>query len=132
LGGFNGNKTMNEEEQHILQKELAQFLITKVFNCPTSDDLIQMKPAQMLPIPKKATWIYKRKQISEGDIQTLKAQANTFLNSKLWEVLKGSLQYQSYNRGFIKSQTESDQIAGKLIGFIVNEIEGTLNKIIEN
>jgi hypothetical protein len=110
---------MNTEEQSILQKNLSQFLIKDVFNTIESDDILR-------------DWNYKGKQLTDIQIANLKSQAKTFYDSMLWKILKSELIWQGQQQGFVKSQTEADQIAGKLLIFLTNEIDKKLQSIIKN
>lgn len=110
---------MNTSEQNILQKNLSQFLIKDVFNAIEEEDILR-------------DWNYKGSKLTDVQIANLRSQAKSFGDSMLWKILKNELLWQGQQRGFVKSQTEADQIAGKLLIFLTNEIDKKLQSMIKN
>lgn len=105
------------EEQIVLQRKL-QNLLVEVFNIPTQDDLLQISTPSL--------WKYKGNELPEANIKELKAQADKFLNSELYKILKGAILHDAGQRALNKSQTESDLIAAKIEVYLLNLIETTL------
>lgn len=115
---------MENNEQHILQKHLSRFLIEDVFNVVSHEDVLKVISLNV--------WQYQGKQLQEGEVKLLKAQAGQFRESKLWKILKDELVYLAHQKGYVKSQTESDQIAGKMMEYITNVIDTRLKQMIDN
>lgn len=115
---------MPNQEQHILQKHLSQFLIKEVFNTITEEDILKIKATNV--------WEHKGKKLSEGQIQALKQQAKNLLESPLWLILKAELLWLAHDRGYVKSKTESDQIAGKMLEYLTDVLESKLKNMIES
>jgi hypothetical protein len=105
------------EEQAILQRRL-QHLLIDVFNIPTQDDL--------LLISSPTRWTYKGTELPEANILELKNQADKFLNSELYKVIKTAILHDAGQRAVNKSQTESDLIAAKIEVYMLNLIETML------
>jgi hypothetical protein len=110
---------MKNEEQLILQRHLSRFLVKETFNCIEAEDILR-------------DWKFKGEELSPAQINTLKSQAKTFKESVLWKVLKNELLWQGQQAGFVKSKTEADMIAGKLLIFMMNEIDAKLDSIVKN
>lgn len=108
-------------EQKILQKHLARFLITDVFNTVTEDDILRIKSLN--------TWEHKGKELTEGQVKALRSEAEMFSKSGLWKILKSELLWLAHQSGYVKSKTEEDQVAAKLLEYLVDVIDTKLNKM---
>ena len=115
---------MNGEEQHILQKHLARFLIKDVFNTVSTKDILRIERSNN-PL-KPDIWHYKGNQLQKAQTELLKTQAKSFSESELWNILKNELRYQAAQRGLVASKTEADQIASKLLIYITDVIDSKL------
>ena len=111
------------DEQKILQKHLAQFLVGPVFNTVTKDDILRIKAHNV--------WEHKGVLLNEGQVKALKNEAAAFYNSALWKTLKSELQYQAYQSGYVKSKTESDQISAKVLEYLVKVVDDRLREMTE-
>lgn len=107
-----------EKEQEILQKHLARFIIEDIFNTITKEDILQMKAP--------GVWTWKGNPLPAETIVALKEQATSFSNGMLWKILKSELLYLAQQRGLVKSKTEADLIASKLIIQLTQEIDKKL------
>jgi hypothetical protein len=59
-------------------------------------------------------WTIRGKIVPDGIKNNLISEAQTFVNSKLWIVLKDDLKYRANQTMFEKSKTPEDMITGKL------------------
>lgn len=115
------------DEQHILQKHLARFLVKEVFNTVSEDDLLRIERSKN---PMKAdVWHYKGKVLPQVQAETLKSQAKGLQDSLLWEIIKKELYWHVQQKGLAKSQTEADLIASKVMMYIVDVIDSKLNSM---
>lgn len=112
---------MNEQE--VLQKNLAQFLIKDVFNTITDEDILKIRGVNV--------WEHKGRLLTEGQVKALKNEAGSFRESGLWKILKAELIYLAHDTGYRKSKTEADQIAGKLLEYLTDVIDTKLRKLSE-
>lgn len=105
-------------EQKILQKHLAQFLISDVFNTITEDDILKVKATNV--------WEHKGKLLTEGQVKALQNEATSFRESGLWKILKAELLWLAHKNGYVKSKTEADQIAGKMLEYLCDVVDTKL------
>lgn len=101
-------------DKHLVLTEAVKDL----FNTISADDILT---------EKGSTWLFKGKEIPGPVVQVLTDQASAFKQSKLWEILKTDIQYQSNKKTFLTSQTEVDLIAGKLYLYVLDSIESRLS-----
>lgn len=112
---------IEKTEQEVLQKHLAQFLIKEVFNTISEDDILRIKAPNV--------WTHKGKSLTEGQVKMLRGEAESFKESGLWKILKAELLYLAHQSGYVKSKTEADQVAAKLLEYLVDIIQSKLDKM---
>lgn len=111
---------MSQDEQHVLQKELSDFLIKDVFNTITEEDI--------LTITDKNEWWYRGKRLDQERVTQLKEASIKFLDSALWRFLYSELQYNAVLKT-ASSKTEADMIAAKQMVHIMTVMRGLLEKM---
>jgi hypothetical protein len=116
---------MNGDEQHILQKHLAQFLIQEVFNTVSEKDLLKI--TKFDNPTKSDIWHYQGNELPTANIQMLQTQARSLKESELWKILRNELRWHAEQRGLVKSKTESDLIASKMMLYIIDVIDSKLD-----
>jgi hypothetical protein len=109
---------METTEQKILQKNLAQFLVYDVFNTITEEDILKIKATNV--------WEHKGKLLTEGQVKALQVEAAAFKDSGLWKILKAELRWIAHQTGYVKSKTEADQVAGKLLEYLTDVVDSKL------
>lgn len=114
---------LESTEQQILQKHLAQFIITEVFNTVTEEDILKIKAPNV--------WVHKGKELTDGQVNALKSEASAFKESGLWKILKAELLWIAHTSGYVKSKTEADQIAGKMLEYLTGIIDTKLRQMSE-
>lgn len=114
---------LENTEQKILQKHLAQFLISEVFNTITEDDILKIKATNV--------WEHKGKELTAGQVKALQNEAQSFRESGLWKILKSELLWLAHQNGYVKSKTEADQIAGKMLEYLTDVIDSKLKRMCE-
>lgn len=114
---------MDTNEQTILQKNLARFIIDEVFNLPDEKDILTIHTPQK--------WVYKDRELMEAEIAQLRGQAERLLESELWKVIKNGIRQDAISRGVLKSKTEGDQIGSKIELYIVQLIENLLKHMVQ-
>lgn len=112
---------MPEHEQHILQKHLARFLVSEVFNLPESDDFLR--------IVSPNEWYYKGNALTKPQIEGLRQSAIDFHDSPLFNAIFGELRRDAVDRCVTKSKTESDLIAAKVQLHVVDLVEKKLRSM---
>lgn len=108
---------MDNIEQQILQKHL-QYVLCDVFNLPVADDLLK--------ISTPTVWHYKGNEVPTANIIELRGQAQKFLDSELWKIIKGAMLHDAQHRALNLSKTENDLIGAKMEIYLLNQIETVL------
>ena len=111
---------MNEVDKQILRRNLIPFLVNEIFNTVTEEDILRINGK---------VWTYKGNDLSEAQMKVYQAEAQKFLKSKLWELLRNELRWQSQKRLLEKAQSEYDIIACKLLSYLTDVIESKLKKM---
>lgn len=118
---------MDKNETHILQKHLARFLIDDVFNTITEDDVLRIERSGT---PTKAdVWHYKGAALTQAQVNLLKKQSASFVESELWKILNSELRWHALQKGLVKSQTAEDIIASKVLVYLVDVIDSKLKSM---
>lgn len=114
---------MDRTEQKVLQKNLARFLIDETFNTVTEGDILKVVALNV--------WEHKGKRLTEGQVKALKAEAQALRSSGLWQILKAELLWLAHRQGYVKSKTEEDQIAGKMLEYLTDVLDTKLKVMSE-
>jgi len=114
---------MNEAEKKILQSNLARFLVADVFNTITDEDILRIKAPNV--------WEYKGKELNEGQVKALRAEAEIISKTKLWGMLKDEITWYAQKNTLEKGKTESDLVAGKLLIYFKDILDSRLKKMLE-
>lgn len=109
------------EDQLILQKHLAQFLVKDVFNTITEDDILKIVGTNL--------WSHKGNKYTPDQVRALRAEASAFKSSGLWRVLRAELLWKA-QEGYKKSKGEADLVAVKVLELLVETIDKKLEKMI--
>lgn len=101
---------MTQDEQHVLQKHLADFLQKDVFNSITAEDV--------LTIDQTGKWWYRGKQLPQERVEQLRDSADKLLESPIWTFIYNELQAQSQLKAS-GAKTEADLVASKVMKDII-------------
>lgn len=118
---------MDKNETHILQKHLARFIISDVFNTISEDDILHIERSGTPTKPD--VWHYKGNALTQAQVNLLKKQAETFAQSEMWNILKAELRWHAHEKGLVKSQTAEDQIASKVLLYLIDVIDSKLKSM---
>lgn len=111
---------MDRSEQEILQRRMAQFLVSEVFNTVSEEDVLRaVGPDQ---------WSHKGRILSSGEIELLKKEAKQFGKMKLPEILGAELRWHAKDK-LNKATTENDIIVAKLLSYFVDLLYNKIKKI---
>lgn len=114
---------MEVVEQRILQKNLAQFLVSEVFNTISDDDILK--------ITAPNTWQHKGHDLTADQVNALRSEAQAIQGTVLWKMLMDEITWHAQKRTLEKSQTEADLIACKLLVYFRDILQSRLQKMIE-
>lgn len=118
---------MDTNERHILQKHLARFLIADVFNTISESDVLRIERSGN---PTKSdVWHYKGEALTQAQVELLKKQATSFIDSELWRILSTELRYLALQRGLVKSQTAEDILSSKVLLYLTDVVDSKLRSM---
>lgn len=114
---------LNQSEQQILQKNLAQFLVKEVFATISKEDLLEIRGPNV--------WFNKGRQLTPEEINSLKAEAKLFKEGKLWKLISETLLYHAQKSGLEKARTENDLISAKMLIYLTDIIKTVVSEIVK-
>ena len=117
----------NVAEKNILQRNLIKFIIGDVFNLITEDDVLRINVNEK----GEKVWFYKGVVLSKEQIKKLRIQAESFLKSDLWKILKDELMYNAQANTLNKGVVEADLLSGKMLMYLIEVIENRLYKMLK-
>jgi len=122
-------------EKNILQRNLAKFIISDVFNLITEDDVLRINIEKQILSngreQEKKTWLHKGKELSPEQVKVLRVEAQSFLKSNLWQILRNELLYHAQTNTLNKSTTDTDLISGKMLMYFIEVIEKRLDRMVK-
>lgn len=95
--------------------------VARLFNTVGAEDIVSQGA--------DGTWFVQGKAITDGEKKMLIAEAQHFLNTRLWKVLKADVQYQANRKMFILSKDVDDLIAGKLCLYLLDVLQTRLSSM---
>jgi len=95
-------------------------LVKDKFNTISEDDILK---------ETKDGWLFEGEKIPHEVVKVLSGQADAILRMKAWEVVKKDIKYISNKTMFLKSESENDLIAGKLMLYLIDTIEKRLKSM---
>jgi hypothetical protein len=111
-----------DSEQKVLQKHLAQFLISDVYNTITGDDILKVRGPNV--------WEHKGHPLTEGQVKALRAEAKALRESGIWKILRAELLWLA-QKGYKKSTGEADLVSVKILELLVKTIDEKLDEMIK-
>ncbi len=122
LGGYPDiDSLLKVVDKHEDKHKILTQAVKELFNTISAEDILQEN--------NKGEWRYKDKLLTEAQQKQLIAEAQLFLKTRLWQVMKDDVKHQLNKRTFEKSQTEMDMIAGKLGLFLLDAFKTRLNSL---
>ena len=104
-----------------LQRWFIKFLVKDVFHTITPDDIFKVN--------SKGEWTFKGKVMNDEVKFKLQAQAATFKDSTLWQVLKTELQWLAAKSVMEKATSEVDVRVGQIQGYLTQVIDRKLEDL---
>lgn len=104
-----------------LQKWFIKFLAKDVFHTITPDDIFKVN--------SDGEWTFKGKVMNEETRFKLQAQAETFKESTLWQVLKTELQWLAAKSVMEKATNNTDVRVGQIQGYLTQVIDKKLEDL---
>lgn len=97
-----------------LQKTFINLLVRHLFNLVTEDDVLRMVGR---------TITFQGQTLSKEMVLKLAADAKTWRDSMLWQVLATEVRFKASERMFEKSMSVDDMLAGKMALYNLEVIE---------
>ena len=109
LGGFD---SIDGALRHIESKDMRErekiltAAVRRLYNTISHEDILRVR--------MDGEWMFMGKVLSEGIRKQVIADASTFENSKLWQILKADIKYQANKKAFLQATDIMQLTAGKL------------------
>lgn len=94
--------------------------VKQLFNTIDVEDILR---------EENGVWFVEDKPLNEGEKKLLIAEAQTFLKSRLWRVLKTDVKYQANKRMFEESKDNFDMVMGKSWLYVLDCIKTRLESL---
>lgn len=123
LGGFTDTDDFIKEIRSLNSEDKYRILtiaVKRLFNTIGQDDVLQQIDGE---------WRFEGKPITKGEIDNIRMQAKSFMDSKLWSVLEKELKYQANRQMFSEAKTWEDLMSGKVLLLLVHIIKVRLKNI---
>lgn len=125
LGGYPDIASAIEaikEKDYKERYKILTLAVQKLFNTIGADDILQVQEGT-------GQWIFKGKALTDGEKSLLIAEANQFLGSKLWNILKADIEYQANKKMFRESESTEHLTAGKFWLFTLDAFKTRLKSM---
>ncbi len=104
------------------RKRLLTLSVRRLFNTIGPEDILKIHA-------DRKTWLFQGKPISEAEKLLLIAEAQGFLRSKLWQILRADVMWQSNRRTFLLAKDDLDMVAGKMMQYDLDCIDTRLKSM---
>jgi phage gp16-like protein len=123
LGGWvDAESAILSVEDETEKKRLLTLAVKKLYNTIGPEDILKLDA-----VTKQ--WMFKGKVLSESFKSRLIAEAEIFLESKLWEILQADVLYQANRKMYLHSQKDLDLVAGKLWAYTFDTLATRLESM---
>lgn len=109
LGGY---PTVNDAITAIQELDLQErqtilsLAVRRLFNTIGPEDILREND--------RGEWVSEGKAVPDAIVALIRAEAKTFSESRLWEILQRDIKYQANRKMFIVGTTEMDLAVGKV------------------
>ena len=112
---------MTAEEELILQRKLAKFLVSDVFHTIREEDILQQT---------REGCMHRGKHLTEGQVKALKKEAEAFAKSNFYEILMSELRYHA-RRKEQEADTEAKLVSARMLSYFCDMIKSKIAKIVD-
>lgn len=109
-------------EDETEKKRLLTLAVKRLYNTVGPEDILKKDEVT-------GQWMFKGKVLSEEFKSRLIAEAEIFLESKLWEILRADVLYQANRRMYLLSKKDEDLVAGKLWAYTFDALATRLESM---
>lgn len=127
IGGFetldDAIEAIRAEENPHRKHEILTLAVKKIFNTVSLDDILRIHGN---------SWTFEGRPLRDADVKRLQAETTQFQTTFLWKVIQKEFRYQGIRRLFLKSASELDLVAAKLLIYSTNIIDTKLKSIAQS
>lgn len=92
--------------------EVKRELLKKLYNTISEDDILRMDD--------KGNWFFEGKMLPDAVKKQVIAEANVFLDTKLWQILQNDVKYQANKRMYLESTKIEHLEQGKAWTYVLD------------
>ena len=96
-------------------------LLIRGFGLITEDDILQIK--------SKDVWIHKGRQLTKGEIDNLKSEAEWISASSLWRFLTAEIRWHGQKKAIVDAKDSVDLIAARELLYLSLILESFIKNI---
>lgn len=121
LGGYtNFLEAIDDIEDRQEKHKILTMALKKTFNTISADDILR---------EKNGKWYFQGKALSDAQRKLLVLEAQQFINTKLWQIIKEDTVYQVYKKMYLLSENDLHVITAKFWKYTFDTIETRLKSI---
>lgn len=128
LGGYpdidSAIEAIKETKDYERRNKILTLAVRRLFSTIGPDDILHPN--------KEGEWVYKGKTLSNGVKDLLKAEAKSFLNSRLWDVLQSDVKHQANKKMYLQATDEEQLTAGKLWTYTLDAFRTRLTSMLSD
>jgi len=121
LGGYNNFlEVIDDIEDRKERHKILTLALKKTFNTISSGDILRERDGK---------WFFQGKALSDAQRKLLVAEAQQFIDTKLWQVIKEDTVYQVYKKMYLLAENDLHVITAKFWKYAFDTIETRLKSI---
>lgn len=121
LGGYTSfTEAIDDIEDRNERHKVLTMALKKTFNTISSGDILRERDGK---------WYFQGKALSDAQRKLLVVEAQQFINTKLWQVVKEDTVYQVYKKMYLLAENDLHVITAKFWKYAFDTIETRLKSI---
>ena len=121
LGGYNSFlEAIDGIEDRKERHKILTLALKKTFNTISADDILR---------ENNGKWFFKGRALSDAQRKLLVAEAQQFIDTKLWQIVKEDTVYQVYKKMYLLAENDLHVITAKFWKYAFDTIETRLKSI---
>jgi len=102
------------------RNKILTLALKKTFNTISDDDILRENDGK---------WFFKGKALSDAQRKLLSVEAQQFIDTKLWQIVKEDTVYQVYKKMYLLAENEMHVVTAKFWKYTFDTIETRLKSI---
>ena len=120
LGGYTNFLEAIDGIDRKERNKILTLALKKTFNTISADDILR---------EVNGKWFFKGKALSDAQRKLLIIEAQQFVNTKLWQIVKEDTEYQVYKKMYLLAENDLHVITAKFWKYTFDTIETRLKSI---